>query len=65
MDIPDQVFLVRTWFESSGPRAGAWRGSITHVTTGTRWYFVELNELSDFIRARLEAVRSLELDAGR
>jgi hypothetical protein len=65
MDIPDQVFLVRTWFERSGSSAGAWRGSITHIATGTRWYFAELNELSDFIRARLDAVSRRALDISR
>jgi hypothetical protein len=65
MEIPDQLFVVRTWFERSDPSSGAWRGSITHVATGTRWYFAELGELSDFIRARLESVSLAELDVNR
>ncbi|MBV8198619.1 MAG: hypothetical protein JO263_10815 [Candidatus Eremiobacteraeota bacterium] len=55
MDTADQVFLIRMWFEASGARPGAWRGVITHVLTGERWYFAELGELNDFIRLRLDA----------
>ena len=54
VDVADQVFIVRMWFESSGARPGAWRGSITHVASRSRWYFAELRELSDFIRLRLD-----------
>jgi hypothetical protein len=32
-----------------------------HIASGTRWYFAELGELSDFIRARLESVSLLDL----
>jgi len=61
MEIPDQAFVVRTWYERSDPASGAWRGSIVHIASGTRWYFAELGELSDFIRARLESVSLLDL----
>ena len=53
MEIPDQAFVVRTWYERSDSASGAWRGSIVHIASGTRWYFAELGEMSDFIRARL------------
>jgi len=55
VEIADQVFLVRTWYEPSGERPGAWRGAITHVASGERRYFAELAELNDFIRLRLES----------
>jgi hypothetical protein len=51
----DQLFIVRMWYEASGSRAGQWRGSITHVGSGSRWYFAELAELNDFIRLRLSS----------
>jgi hypothetical protein len=46
-------------------RTPFWQPSNTHIATGTRWYFAELNELSDFIRARLDAVSRRELDVSR
>lgn len=55
VEIADQVFLVRMWFEASGVQPGAWRGMITHVVSNERWYFSELSELNDFIRLRLDA----------
>jgi hypothetical protein len=51
--VTDQIFVVRMWFEASGLQAGQWRGSVTHVGSGERWYFAELAELGDFIRLRL------------
>jgi len=51
----DQLFVVRMWHEGSGVRRGEWRGSITHVGSGTRWYFADLAQLNDFIRMRLNA----------
>ena len=43
------------WYEPSGSQPGQWRGSITHVGSGARWYFAEFGELNDFIRLRLSA----------
>jgi len=43
------------WYEPSGSQPGQWRGSITHVGSGARWYFAELRELTDFIRLRLSS----------
>jgi hypothetical protein len=51
----DQLFIVRMWYERSGLRAGEWRGSVTHVTSGARIYFGELAQLNDFVRLRLAA----------
>jgi hypothetical protein len=51
--VTDQLFVVRMWYEPSGSQAGQWRGSVTHVGSGARWYFAELGELNDFIRLRL------------
>ena len=57
MEIADQVFLIRIWFEASGVRPGAWRGAITYVASGERWYFAEFGEMNDFIRLRLDALQ--------
>ncbi|MGP6158261.1 MAG: hypothetical protein ACLPYS_12285 [Vulcanimicrobiaceae bacterium] len=51
----DQLFVVRMWYERSGLQAGEWRGSVTHVGSGLRWYFSDLAQLNDFIRLRLPA----------
>ena len=53
--IPEQLFVVRMWYEASGLQAGEWRGSVTHIATRTRWYFSELAQLNDFMRLRLSA----------
>jgi hypothetical protein len=55
MAASDQLFVVRMWYERSGLQASEWRGSVTHIGSGQRWYFSELAQLNDFIRLRLAA----------
>jgi hypothetical protein len=49
----EHLFIVRIWQEPEQTRAGEWRGSIEHVPSGQRLYFVSFNDLSDFIRLRM------------
>jgi 2-polyprenyl-6-methoxyphenol hydroxylase-like FAD-dependent oxidoreductase len=55
MAASDQLFVVRMWYERSVLKAGEWRGSVTHVPSGSRWYFSDLAQLNDFVRTRLAA----------
>ncbi len=49
----EHLFVVRIWQEHEQIKTGGWRGSIDHVPSGRRLYFVSLNDLNDFIRLRL------------
>lgn len=51
-------FIVRIWLEESTTEAPqpSWRGSITHVLSGRRQFFVDLNMLPNLIRPYLEAL---------
>lgn len=40
-------FVVRLWRE---PARGDWRGEVEHIQSGTRWSFVSLAHLLDFVR---------------
>jgi hypothetical protein len=53
-----QSFIVRVWVEDRAEEAGrgTWRGQITHVSSGQRRYFENLNEIPDFIAPSLEAM---------
>ena len=54
---PDaQSFIVKVWVEDGNGEAGqgAWRGHITHVSSGKRHYIKNLNEISEFIAPHLE-----------
>jgi hypothetical protein len=46
------LFIVRVWYELSAGRSSAWRGSVEHVPTQTRFYFSELAALNDFMAAQ-------------
>lgn len=50
---PEHLFIVRVWREPTHLKTSEWRGSIEHVPSGQRLYFVSLNDLNDFIRLRL------------
>ncbi len=53
-----QLFIVRFWHEDSrGEPAAQWRGSVEHVQSGQRLYFVSLNDLTDFMTLRLGSIR--------
>jgi hypothetical protein len=54
-DRPHHLFIVRLWRESGHPSPGQWRGSVEHVPSGRRLYFVSLSDLADFITLRLDA----------
>ncbi len=49
----EHLFIVRVWQEPAQVRSGSWRGSIEHVPSGQRLYFVSLVDMDDFIRLRL------------
>jgi hypothetical protein len=61
MDLPEsdvQSFILKLWFESSaeeGPPRVLWHGQITHVGSGERRYFKELDEVAAFIEPYLRA----------
>jgi hypothetical protein len=44
-------FIVKIWLEESADEDGkaVWQGHITHVFTGERRYFMNLDEISAFI----------------
>ncbi len=46
-------FFVRVWYEPGPTSAGQWRGSIEHIPSGQRMYFVSLADMTDFIALRL------------
>lgn len=57
---PEHLFVVRIWQEPEQIKTGEWRGSIEHVPSGQRLYFVSFNDLNDFIRLRLTSVSQSE-----
>jgi len=54
----EHLFVVRVWQEPEQVQSSGWRGSIEHVPSGQRLYFVSFNDLNDFIRLRLTNVSS-------
>jgi hypothetical protein len=52
---PNHLFVVRLWREPQALTPGPWRGSVEHIPTGQRLYFVSLIDLADFIGLRLGA----------
>jgi hypothetical protein len=46
------TFIVKTWLEEATSAAGParWRGHITHVPSGERRYFEDLDAITAFIR---------------
>ncbi|MBW7881371.1 MAG: hypothetical protein H3C34_01815 [Caldilineaceae bacterium] len=51
-------FIVKIWLEETTAEAGrpTWRGSLTHVATGRRTYFAELDILPRLIRPYLQSM---------
>lgn len=50
LDGNTQSFIVRIWHEAAGEgKALVWRGSVTHVGSGKRAYFRNLNSLKQFV----------------
>jgi hypothetical protein len=52
----ERSFIVKVWVEDSAETVGqgVWRGYITHVSSGKRYYIKNLAEISDFIAPHLE-----------
>ncbi len=50
---PHHLFIVRLWREPGQISLGQWRGSVEHVPSGRRLYFVSLSDLADFITLRI------------
>jgi hypothetical protein len=55
-DIPQQhLFVVRVWHEPGGAGApGQWRGTVEHVPSGQRRYFIALDALAEFVASKLD-----------
>jgi hypothetical protein len=49
-------FIVRIWPEGVDEKAGlvTWRGRVTHVPSGERRYFEDLDEVTAFMASYLE-----------
>jgi hypothetical protein len=55
MDLPEgsiQSFVIRIWVEETAAEAGNahWRGHVTHVPSGKRRYFQDLQSMVAFIQ---------------
>ncbi len=51
-DLGDEaVFVVRFWRRADA----AWRGSVDHIASGERRFFVDLAHLDAFIEAHLDS----------
>ena len=52
----EQSFIVKVWVEDSAETRGqgVWRGHITHVPSGKRYYLKNLGEIEDYIAPYLE-----------
>ncbi len=50
------LFIVRMWQEpSEAAPPGQWRGSVEHVSSGQRFYFSALNDLTNFFDHHLHS----------
>ncbi len=49
-------FVIRIWIEEPGDESSSmlWRGHITHVLSGKRRYFQDLDAIAAFITLHLE-----------
>jgi hypothetical protein len=59
---PQHVFIVRLWTEAAEPTTAQWRGSVEHVPSAQRLYFVSLGDLTDFIVLHTKWKREPALD---
>jgi hypothetical protein len=52
-------FVVRLWNEDSGSEqfSPAWRGHVTSIPAGERYYFTNLNEIPALIASHLKVQR--------
>jgi hypothetical protein len=59
-------FTVKIWLEETAEEAGraTWRGHITHVPSGKRRYFEDLDDVVAFIEPYLEGM-GVEIDLCR
>lgn len=48
--VPVSTFVVRFWLDASA-RGARWRGHVTHVQSGGRTSFLDLDALAAFVRA--------------
>jgi hypothetical protein len=57
-------FIVKVWLEETAEEAGlaSWRGHITHVPSGRRQYFQDLDGIAAFVAPYLE---QMEVKLGR
>ncbi len=57
-DLDIQSFIVKIWLEETAEEANQaiWRGHITHVPSGERRYFQNLDEIVAFVTSYLERV---------
>jgi len=53
-----QSFIIKIWLEETAEEAGqaTWRGHITHVPSGRRQYFQNLDRVLSFMVPFLEAM---------
>jgi hypothetical protein len=49
------LFVVRMWSETYGDNPTQWRGSVQHISSGQRYYFISMHDLNDFISLNLTA----------
>ncbi|MBX2997307.1 MAG: hypothetical protein KF893_02260 [Caldilineaceae bacterium] len=48
------LFIVRIWQEpSASAPPGQWRGSMEHIPSGERFYFVSIEDLNNFILGQM------------
>ncbi len=59
-ETPTHSFIIRIWIEETAEEAGAalWRGHITHVPSGRRYYVQTLDEVVQIIAACLEQMHA-------
>jgi len=48
----EHLFVVRIWSETATLPRAACRGSVEHISSGQKFYFTSLDDLSDFIALR-------------
>jgi len=55
-------FVIKLWLDDAGREGGqvAWRGYITHVSSGTRRYIKDVDDIVKFIEPYLEAMGAVK-----
>ncbi len=56
LEVAMHSFIIRIWLEELGgeSQGSKWRGSITHVPSGSRQYIQDLDSISAFIAGYLQ-----------